>query len=259
MDLDDALETFILECRELLEDMETALLAVEDADEKSEMVNAIFRAAHTIKGSSGLFSLDHIVAFTHVVESVLDRVRGGKLTLSVDLVAVLLACCDHMGALVNGVAAGDAAGTPELLAQGNPLVDQLRAYLDGGKPAAAAVVTPAPRPSAAVAQGGVSATDHDPVRRMGGQAVNADHWHISVRFGPDVLRNGMDPLSFIRYLGTMGKMVGMATLTDALPDAQHMDPEQCYLGFEMAFQSKCTKADIEKVFEFVQGDCQLLI
>ena len=69
MDLDDALETFILECRELLEDMEAALLEVEGAEEKSEMVNAIFRAAHTIKGSSGLFSLDHIVAsvsYTHL-------------------------------------------------------------------------------------------------------------------------------------------------------------------------------------------------
>jgi HPt (histidine-containing phosphotransfer) domain-containing protein len=58
--------------------METALLAIEGADDKSEMVNAIFRAAHTIKGSSGLFSLDHVVAFTHVVESVLDKVRAGN-------------------------------------------------------------------------------------------------------------------------------------------------------------------------------------
>jgi two-component system chemotaxis sensor kinase CheA len=55
------------------------------------MVNAIFRAAHTIKGSSGLFSLDHVVAFTHVVESVLDRVRGGKLAMGDELVATLLA------------------------------------------------------------------------------------------------------------------------------------------------------------------------
>jgi len=89
MNLDDALETFILECRELLEDMETALLSVEQAEEKDQLVNAIFRAAHTIKGSSGLFSLDHVVAFTHVVESVLDRVRAGKLQIADKLVV----CC----------------------------------------------------------------------------------------------------------------------------------------------------------------------
>src|ERR1035437_4516881 len=115
MDLDDALETFIVECRELLEDMETALLRVEGANDQTEMINAIFRAAHTIKGSSGLFSLDHVVAFTHAVESVLDQVRAGKLVLADKLVVLLQACCDHIGALIEGVAAGELAGTAALL------------------------------------------------------------------------------------------------------------------------------------------------
>jgi two-component system chemotaxis sensor kinase CheA len=249
VDLDDALETFIVECRELLEEMEAALLAVEGAEDKSEMINAVFRAAHTIKGSSGLFSLDHIVAFTHLVESLLDRVRAGKVALNDKLVVLLLACCDHMGALVEGVAAGEHAGSPELLQQGEPLVVQLRTYLDGPKtesgPAKAAQYVPT--------------ADTERVQRIHGEGVHADHWHISVRFGPDVLRNGMDPLSFIRYLGTMGKIIGIATLTDALPNAEQMDPEICYLGFEIAFQSKADKAAIEKVFEFVRDDCRLLI
>ena len=118
MDLDDALQTFIMESRELLGDMENALLAVEDAEEKDEMVNAIFRAAHTIKGSSGLFSLDHIVAFTHVVESVLDQVRAGKLSIADQLVVLLLSCCDHIGALVEAVAAGSTAPDADLQQQG---------------------------------------------------------------------------------------------------------------------------------------------
>jgi len=104
MNLDDALATFVAESRELLNDMENALLGVEQTEEKDELVNAIFRAAHTIKGSSGLFSLDHIVTFTHVVESVLDRVRVGKLKIADQLVVLLLACCDHMGLLIDGVA-----------------------------------------------------------------------------------------------------------------------------------------------------------
>ena len=132
MDLDDALETFIVECRELLEDMENALLGVEQADEKDEMINAIFRAAHTIKGSSGLFSLDHIVAFTHVVESVLDRVRGGKLDITDKLVVLLLSCCDHMRALVDAVANGEHQGNAALQAQGEPLITQLRTFLAAG-------------------------------------------------------------------------------------------------------------------------------
>ncbi len=249
MDLDDALETFIVECRELLEDMETALLAVEDADEKSEMVNAIFRAAHTIKGSSGLFSLDHVVAFTHVVESVLDKVRSGKLELADKLVVLLLACCDHIGSLIDGVASGQQGGTSELQVAGDPLLAQLRTYLEETK-------AQAKQPSSARS---VPTAETENVERIQGDTVNADHWHISVRFGVDVLRNGMDPLSFIRYLNTMGKITAIETVTDGLPDAEHFDPELCYLGFEMAFQSPVDKAAIEKVFEFVSDSCQLVI
>ncbi len=249
MDLDDALETFIIESRELLEDMETALLAVEQADDKSEMINAVFRAAHTIKGSSGLFSLDHVVAFTHVVESVLDKVRAGKVALADKLVVLLLGCCDHIGTLVEGVAAGEHAGNPELLAQGEPLIAQLRGYLNANTAEAPAAETSRNVPTA----------DTEQVQRITGNTANADHWHISVRFAPDVLRNGMDPLSFIRYLGTMGQIIAIETLSDGLPDADHMDPELCYLGFEMAFQTKADKAAIEKVFEFVRDDSRLVI
>ena len=81
MNLDQALLIFIAESRELLEDMESSLLALEQTEDKTELINSIFRAAHTIKGSSGLFSLDHVVAFTHVVENVLDKVRAGTLTI----------------------------------------------------------------------------------------------------------------------------------------------------------------------------------
>ena len=248
MDLDEALELFIVECRELLEDMEAGLLAVETAQEKSEIINAVFRAAHTIKGSSGLFSLDHIVAFTHVVESVLDRVRSGKLALDGKLVALLLGCGDHIRALVDSVASGEQSGSPELLQAGEPLTAGLRAYLDAG-----AVAPKAAEASATAAT--VDATQHP----LSGTQVGADHWHISVRFGADVLRNGMDPLSFIRYLGTLGQITAIATVFDALPDVDLMDPETCYLGFEIAFKGNVDKAAIEQVFEFVREDSRLFI
>ncbi len=107
MNLDDALQTFIVESRELLEDMENALLSLgRDADDCGERVNAIFRAAHTVKGSAGLFGLDHLVSFTHVVESVLDDVRAGNLVIDDSLVTLLLACGDHIGAMVALIAAG---------------------------------------------------------------------------------------------------------------------------------------------------------
>lgn len=245
MNLDDALQTFILESRELLEDMETALLAVEQAQAKDELINAIFRAAHTIKGSSGLFGLDHIVAFTHVVENVLDQVRAGKLGIADKLVVVLLSCCDHIGQMVEALAQGQSQASEEMVQRGEPLVTALRGYLTAPVPAASAVT--------------VAERGEDHIERLGNGGVDADHWHISVRFGPDVLKNGMDPLSFIRYLQTMGRIVGIATLADAIPAVEVMDPELCYLGYEIAFQTRADKATIESAFEFVRDDCRLRI
>ncbi|MEB0136340.1 chemotaxis protein CheA [Actimicrobium sp. CCC2.4] len=245
MNLDDALQTFFAECRELLIEMEDALLVVLQSEPKEELVNAIFRAAHTIKGSAGLFGLDHIVAFTHVVESVLDRVRDGKLPVTESLVSLLLGCCDQIGRLVEAVAAGHDGIDEQLQSQGAPLIAQLSAYLD----------SPAPKalPVTAVT------VSVDPVERIAHAGIDADHWHISIRFGADVLRNGMDPLSFLRYLATMGSIVGIATLADGIPDAGNMNPETCYLGFEIAFRTDADKATIESVFEFVHDDCQLRI
>ncbi len=243
MNLDDALQTFVLESRELLVDMEHALLRIEQAQDRSEMVNAIFRAAHTIKGSSGLFGLDHVVAFTHVVENLLDQLRAGKLEIHAPLVSLLLSCCDHMRALVERIAAGQKEADAELQQQGLPLLAQLHLLL--GTQVAGAVV--------------VKVQDEAELRHIYGEGVLCDHWHISLRFGPEVLKNGMDPLSFIRYLQTLGRIAAIETLSDALPTLAQMDPERCYLGFEIALLCDASKATIENVFEFVRDECEVRI
>ncbi|NHZ42877.1 chemotaxis protein CheA [Massilia aquatica] len=228
MTLDDALVTFIAECGELLQDMEAALLSIADrgAGADGEAVNAIFRAAHTIKGSAGLFGLDHIVAFTHVAESVLDVVRTGDCPLDADLVALLLSCRDHLGLLMATVQSEGLAEDLSLTEAGQPLLARLQRYL---QPCASA-----PQPA-------------------------SDLWHIALRFGPPVLCNGMDPMSFLRYLGTLGTIERIETLADTLPPLAEMDPECCYLGFEIGLRSVASKADIEGVFEFVRDDCHIAI
>jgi two-component system chemotaxis sensor kinase CheA len=245
MNLDDALQTFVVESRELLADMESALLGVEAAPDKSELINAIFRAAHTIKGSSGLFGLDHVVAFTHVVEHVLDQLRSDHLVIDDALVVLLLSCADHIRALVERIADGHLDADTELQAQGAPLLSQLHGIL--GRPhTAVAAATVAPAIAAAAAP-------------LDGPSVSSDTWHISLRFGPEVLKNGLDPLSFIRYLATLGRIAAIETLTHSLPTLTQLDPELCYLGFEIAFESSVEKSAIENVFEFVRDECQIRI
>jgi two-component system chemotaxis sensor kinase CheA len=243
--LEDALPTFIVESRELLEDIEARLLGGAASAQDPEALNAIFRAAHTIKGSAGLFQLDHIVKFTHGVESVLDAVRDGRVPLDDALVALLLACADHLGALINDVARGNLSASEESEWAALPLQERLAAYFGGNLPGAA-------KPN----EGLVWFSE---APSSGGAEAQADLWHISLRFGRDVLRNGMDPLSFIRYLETIGSIAGVVTLADAIPPAAEMDPESCYLGFEIAFRSTADKAAIESVFDFVRDDCRIRI
>ena len=257
MNLDDALQTFIAESRELLEEMENALLNVEHDGDQSEAIGAIFRAAHTIKGSAGLFSLDHIVAFTHVVESLLDEVREGKVALGDEMVVLLLSCCDFLTGLTDNLAQGQLEADAHTAAAGEALVQQLKRHMSAshgggagheshGKaaPADAHLVTAAQQPS---------------VERIPEQHGDKDHWHISLRFGRGVLQNGMDPIAFLRYLGKLGTIVGIATVSEALPPADEMDAELCYLGFEIAFDSTAEKEAIEGVFEFVHDDCTIHI
>lgn len=106
MNLEAALQTFIVESRELLQSMEDSLLLLEREPDNADAINATFRAMHTIKGSAGLFGLDEIVRFTHVVESLLDRARNNDIRVDDTLTALMLECGDHIGHLV-GKAAGD--------------------------------------------------------------------------------------------------------------------------------------------------------
>lgn len=244
MNLDEALKTFIIESRELLEAMEAALLRIEQDPNDPDIINAIFRAAHTIKGSAGLFGLDYIVSFTHVAESVLDKVRSGEIKIDADLAALLLDASDQMGALVNHAANGEEPDDASNR-RSSELMAGLNVYLGVEKQKAKPASVPVE-------------FEHK-FEKEGGGEVETDNWHISLRFGPDVLRNGMDPVAFIRYLSTLGRIVHIVTLTDAIPPLKDLDAESCYLGFEIAFNSDANKSTIEGVFEFVREDCKIRI
>ncbi len=240
MSIDDARQTFAQEANELLHEMEDALLSMEESPEDEEYLNSVFRSMHTIKGAAGVFGFDSIVAFTHPVETVMDSVRNGDRSVDSDLIAVLLECKDHTAALVEHVLNGEEETLPpDLQATG----DELLARLTGEAPAAGTAV--------------VEASDN--LEKETNGEASSDNWVISLQFGPDALRNGLDPLSFLRYLKTLGEIVEIITLSHDIPSAEKMDAESCYLGFRIAFNSDADKSAIEAVFEFAQDDCDIRI
>ncbi|MEO7335926.1 MAG: chemotaxis protein CheA, partial [Caldimonas sp.] len=90
-----------------------------------------------------------------------------------------------------------------------------------------------------------------------GDAGSNRRWHVSVRFGPDTYRNGMDPLATLNYLGSLGRVVAIACDADAVPDLEALDPETCHLGFEFGFETDASRDDIDGAFSFVRDDILL--
>ncbi len=244
--MEEILGVFIQESREQLSAMEADLLGMEQGDLDPETLNSIFRAAHTIKGGSGVVELGMIEKFTHVVENALDKLRNNEISVSGTLISILLNCCDHIGALLDCAAAGETKADATLQSDGETLADKLRTCIgDQDGSTATTIVTHAEDAAALESTGG-------------GKTLN-DCWHISIRFGQNVLRNGMDPSSILHYLLSLGEIAHITTLADAIPAATEMNPESCYLGFEINFRSHASKEAIERVFDFVRDDCKLFI
>ncbi|KTC07645.1 MULTISPECIES: chemotaxis protein CheA [Pseudomonas] len=239
INLDQAQQTFIVEARELLQAMEESLLQLESEPGDQDAIGAVFRAAHTIKGSAGLFGLTPIVSFTHIVEDVLDRLREGSVSVSAELIAVLLKSGDHMLELIDVVASRGEQLQPPALEREAALRQALQVFQ-----------APASAGAADSTSASVVSDDEQSAEVL---------WHISLRFGVDVFRNGMDPLSFLRYLNTLGQMVQVTTVTDGIPAVEAWDPESCHLGFEIDFRSAAGHAAINEVFDFVREDCAVEI
>ena len=248
--MDELTSTFVNESRDQLVAMEDGLLRLEQNPDDADNLKAIFRAAHTIKGGSGVVECHFIEAFTHKVENVLDKLRNGEIPVSGELSTVMLECCDHIGTLLDVLAAGRPQPDAEVQARGDALLLTLsKQFLDSH-----------PETDAGGARDNELPVEHNSeLEASGGGVVNTDAWHISIRFGPAVLRNGMDPLAFLQYLSSLGEIIAITTLADGMPVAAQMDPECCYLGFEIRFQTRASKVQIEQVFEFVREDCALRI
>ena len=231
-----AMPAFISEAAEQIEAIETLLLELEEQPDNRDLLDSLFRCAHTVKGSAGIFGLNRVVEFTHHVETLLDKMRDGDIALNPDISTLLLQCNDQIKFLVD-TAADESADTPEQKDTRADLVVQLRALTEA--PAAAAVASPAvAAPPGAAVPGGLRV------------------WSISARFGLETFRNGMDPLSIARYLAGLGRVLSVRSGADNVPALVNLNPESCYLSFAMELETAAKRDDIEGAFSFVLDDCQ---
>gem|GEM_PF-220668 len=232
-----AQRTFFDEAVELLEESEDILLRLEEDAHDNEAIHALFRAVHTIKGSAGSVELPELAEFTHEVEALLQPVRAGEISITSEMIDVLLQAKDIISELLEQAQTG-VHSEP----QGMGVVINTLHQLSGHMTEA----VPPPRQSK---NGRPVAADSLPP-----EMVLAKQYDVHFHLDSGAFYQGLDPLTFLRSLSDLGAMLNVHSDLSRLPSLQELDPEACYLGFAVHLETDAGQDRIEDVFEFVDGN-----
>lgn len=233
LDMEQLRKMFYEECRENLEVLEDVLLNLDLDCVDDEQINTIFRAAHSIKGGAATFNLLDISEFTHTVEAYLELVRDNQCSLDAASVDLLLKSGDCIMALLLGHEQGNEVDTTEQSAVSAQL--QLLVSKVSGAP--------------------ISETaDQDPE-----QLTNTGQWFVSFVPHKEIFFSGNDPLRILRELKELDSDCSVSVSTEALPLAEEIEQELCYLSWQATLPATVEKENIEEIFEWVEDECDLVI
>jgi len=223
MDLAEIRQIFVEEADGHLTAFENGILALEKDLSDTSAIHDIFRAVHTIKGAAGMVGMNETSGFAHVAENYLDRVRSGEAILSAVRVSLLLKVHDALRLTIEREAASS--------------VDD--AIKKENQNLAAALTDEAEEPIAAAAK-------VEPVRKTA-VVTEPKEFRLEIRCRAEMAQNGFDPLSFIRFLKTLGEITDCKVI-HSLAEAKNFDPELLYLGFDVVLKTRKEQRDIEEVF-----------
>ncbi len=235
--IDKYQQAFQEEARELLSELELALLEMDENREDLDVVGRAFRALHTIKGSGAMFGFDAVAGFTHHLETAFDQLRSGRLQVTSDLIRLALGASDHIKALLEEAAGGGAADP----GRSEEILEAVR-QLTGTSGATAHAAPNGPAKTGAVApEGG-----------------RPQEWRIHFRPSPDILLNGTNPLLLLGELRELGRLE-VRVDTAGVPPLGDIDPERCYLAWNMVLETAAPREAIRDIFIFVEDDSELRI
>jgi len=228
-------QVFFEESFEGLEVMETGLMDLEPGGADMEVINSIFRAAHSIKGGSGTFGFKQISDFTHVMETLLDEMRDGKRDVTEDNSNILLQSVDCLREMLEAAQNGEDPDQ-ERVAEHKKMLDDEMA-------------------------GGASSTpdtaEHDTAAPSVSETKGAG-WKIHFAPSPELFRSGNDPMPLLRELAELGELD--VKLNEAnLPQWDALDAEDCYLHWDMELHGEVEQAAVEEIFSWVEDLCELRI
>ncbi len=221
-------QAFKEEALELLGELETSLLELETDTANDKVINRVFRAMHTIKGSGAMFGFENIASFTHEVETVFDLARTGRIEVTRELLSLTLLARDHILAMVEG--RDSDTGVEEV-------IRGLRALNPEHKPLEA---TPTREPLTC--------------------AMNPNLRTWRIRFAPpkNLFLSGTNPASLLEELCEMGEHHVIMHLRD-IPALPLLNPEDCLVWWDIILTTDSSEEEIRDVFIFVEEDSDLTI
>lgn len=228
IDLSQFYSIFIEESSELVEAMESGLLQLELGEIGDDIINTIFRAAHSIKGSGATLGFNEIADFTHGVEAILEEIRSGERTITKDTIGLLLQCVDCLREMIKRCDT-DESNDQNLIADLSQKLKSLPYALSEKSTTA--------------------------VKK---KKININTWDILFKPNPNFFFSGNDPFRLLQELEKMGDL-DVQVNTGQLPEFSKLDSQQCYLGWEMTLTSEAEEEQIREVFAWVEDDCDLIL
>lgn len=246
--LDQINEVFFEEANELLESLEGYLLSLEENPTDKEIISAVFRIMHTIKGSSGMFGFDAISGFTHEVESAFDTVRNGVAPVTPELIKLTLQSRDHILNMLGGNISEDESAR---------LIEEFKQLMAPYKNASKeGPVVEAPK-AAPASEKNAEKDNSVPIKKttIASQKAQTDTaplttWRISFTPSPSILCNGTRPSLMIKELTEMGDST-VILFTKNIPVLSQIEPTTCYLAWDIIVTTSQSQQDIQDVFIFL--------
>ena len=249
--LEQLKQTFFEECSEALQQIELGLPDIQEGAASEDTINAVFRSVHSVKGGAGIFGFDGLVSFAHVFETVLDSMRSGKLIATHDIVDTLLQANDVLSDLIAMSRSGEAIPA-DYGSECRTALEQILQKNSNGEQSG---------DDSSAAPADFEGLDFVPVtmEQMGSDDEPSERdYRIVFRPHPELLKKANEPLYILRELRKLGTL-DLEVETDRLPTLAELEVDRPYLGWTGNLRTAAKREQIDEVFEFVVGDCELEI
>ncbi len=261
-DSDEFISIFLSEANEIVEGLENDLVLLEDNKSDEDLLNKIFRSAHTLKSSAGTVGFTTMSELNHVAENLLEKVRSGKLDVTPQMITVLLEFLDTVKLMLQNIV--DGKSETEGVTNIDSLKAKIKAIADGNDvstAAAAPKASPEPKkeepkkeqPKATEAK--PEEKKEDTKTESSAASGGENSFHIEMGFKATIFDNGIDPLMFLNDLRAIGTISNLKIECNSLPTILNLeDPYVCYTQFSLDFETNASEEQVQNIFLFVIDD-----